>query len=526
MAQQEKAKAKMNEEQKHHVSKMGLIIIAQVVIMVVLTTLMVIIVSNKIDQMIVNDNIAITKEKCAELELYMADSATIINNYSSADEIINVIEHPNDPEAVAAAQKYTEKISANLNNLEGIYVSEWNTHVLAHTNKGVVGITTRKEQAALDELHNAMLNSQNNNIYNAGIIISPASGQQIISMYKAIFNDAGQPVGLVGLGIYTEGIVEDLDERNTKITSDSQYCMIDVHAKKYVFAHNKELMNTEVTEADAPEFFKLTNELAATTENKSGTFTFKRDGKSFYGIYSYIGYMGQVFIIDGSSSELFRLTINMLIFLIIFTIIYIIIGIFFYNLVKKQEETVYKLDKSLKKTQKTKQSLNSAIFQDILTNCKNRVSFTNDFEKGKVQDTPDYPYYFTMFNISEFSSINILYGEDIGDEVLSNVASTISSCLEGAEVYRTGSDEFVAVMQGQGSITGRSRVCDYIDQTLSQLTRPINTSAGPVNVMFRASIVKKSFSIDPSVLPALKDTLNQSGIAQPGQVPFLDMDTL
>ena len=521
-----KTNAKLNEEQKQHVSKMGLIIIAQVAVMVILTFIMVMMVTDRIDKMIVNDNIAITKEKCAELELYMENSTTIINNYSSADEIINVLEHPDDPEAVAAAQKYTEKISESLNNLEGIYVSNWNTTVLAHTNPAVVGITTRTEQGALDELHNGMLNSPNYNIYNAGIIISPASKQQVISMYKAIFNDAGKPVGLVGLGIYTSGIREDMEARNTKITSDSQYFMIDVHSKKYVFAHDESLPNTVIDAEKAPEFDKLADELAATTENKSGTFSFKRDGKSFYGIYSYIGYMGQVFIIDGSSSELFRLPINMFIFFIVFTIIYIIIAIFFYNLVKKQEETVYKLDKSLKKTQKTKQSLNSAIFNDMLTDCKNRVSFTNDFERGNIQDTPDYPYYFMMFNIAEFSSINILYGEDIGDEVLTNVANTIRSSLEGAELYRTGSDEFVAVMQGQGSLQGSSRVCTYADQTISALSRPINTAAGPVNVMFRASIVKKSTSIDPSVLPALKDTLNQSGIAQPGQIPFLDMDNL
>ena len=523
-----KSTAKLNEEQKQHVSKMGLIIIAQVVIMVALTIIMVIIVSSRIDEMIVADNTSITKEKCAELELYMQNSSTILSNYTSAPEILNVIKNPDDPEAVKAAQKYTEKISEGLSNLEGIYVSDWSTKVLAHTNKNVVGIVTRKDSASLNELRQFLVNMPDN-LYSAGIIVSPASGEQIISLYKGVFDESNNPVGLVGLGIYTEGIVEDMEQRNTKITSDSQYYMIDTHNQKYVFAHNKDLMNRTLDDPDAktpPEFIELSNKLAATMENTSGTISFKRDGKSFYGIYSYVGYMGQVFIIDGSTRELFRLTYNMLVFLIIFTIIYIVIGIFFYNLVKKQEETVYKLDKSLKKTQKTKQSLNSAIFNDMLTDCKNRVSFTNDFERGNIQDSPDYPYYFMMFNIAEFSSINILYGEDIGDEVLANVANTLRSNLEGAELYRTGSDEFVAVMQGQGTLQGSSRVCSYADQAISALSRPINTAAGPVNAMFRASIVKKSTAIDPSVLPALKDTLNQSGIAQPGQIPFLDMDTL
>ena len=191
------APAKLNEEQKRHVSKMGLIIIAQVVIMVALTVIMVIIVSSKIDKMIVDDNTAITKEKCAELELYMENSTTIINNYSVADEILNVLLNPNDPEAVEAAQAFTERTSANLSNLEGIYVSNWNTTVLAHTNKQVVGITTRKEQGPLDELHQGMLNSPMN-IYNAGIIVSPASGEQVISMYKAVFDKSGNPIGRPG----------------------------------------------------------------------------------------------------------------------------------------------------------------------------------------------------------------------------------------------------------------------------------------------------------------------------------------
>ena len=205
-----KSSAKLNEEQKQHVSKMGLIIIAQVVIMVALTIIMVIIVSSRIDEMIVADNTAITKEKCAELELYMQNSSTILSNYTSAPEILNVIKNPDDPAAVEAAQKYTEKISEGLSNLEGIYVSDWNTKVLAHTNKNVVGIVNRKDPAALNELRQYLVNMPDN-LYSAGIIVSPASGEQIISLYKGVFDESNNPVGLVGLGIYTDGIVEDMD---------------------------------------------------------------------------------------------------------------------------------------------------------------------------------------------------------------------------------------------------------------------------------------------------------------------------
>ena len=49
------------------------------------------------------------------------------------------------------------------------------------------------------------MSNAGNGVYNTGIIISPATRKQIVSMYKAVYDDDNNPIGLVGLGVYTNG---------------------------------------------------------------------------------------------------------------------------------------------------------------------------------------------------------------------------------------------------------------------------------------------------------------------------------
>lgn len=86
----------------------------------------------------------VVEERSRIIENYVQEVEQTLTAYSRAGEILAVLKNPTDEAAVTAAQAYTEKFSADVSNLEGFYVSEWNTHVLAHTNAAVVGITTRE----------------------------------------------------------------------------------------------------------------------------------------------------------------------------------------------------------------------------------------------------------------------------------------------------------------------------------------------------------------------------------------------
>ena len=113
----------------------------------------------------------IADERSYIIENYVKSAEKTLAAYSNAGEITNVLMNQNDSAAKKEAQEYTEKFSNDVDNLEGIYVSNWNTEVLAHTNLKTVGMITRKDEEPRKALQDAMLNA-GNNVYDTGIIIS------------------------------------------------------------------------------------------------------------------------------------------------------------------------------------------------------------------------------------------------------------------------------------------------------------------------------------------------------------------
>lgn len=174
----------------------------------------------------------IVDDRSQIIESYVRQAESHLTAYSRAGEITDLLLHPADPSVVSAAQKYTEKFSGDIERLEGIYASEWNTHVLAHTNEAVAGITTR-EGDSLKQLQEAMLEADG--VYNAGFIFSPASGEQIVSMYRACLDEGGNPIGLVGAGIFISGLREELNALPTAGLSNARYYLVNTQTGEYIF---------------------------------------------------------------------------------------------------------------------------------------------------------------------------------------------------------------------------------------------------------------------------------------------------
>ena len=111
---------------------------------------------------------------------YVNSQEDLLIAYSKAPAVRELLKDVDNAEKQAIAQVYTENYYAGLDNWEGIYIGEWDTHCIAHSNASDVGRTWRKEADRLKQLQDAML--EKNGLYNAGIIVSPAHGQLILSM--------------------------------------------------------------------------------------------------------------------------------------------------------------------------------------------------------------------------------------------------------------------------------------------------------------------------------------------------------
>ena len=278
----------------------ALILTLQIVVLAILYFF----VSGQLTNNIRNNTISsmqtIVTERSQLIENYINQVESTLTAYSRAGEIAQLQKNPTSEAAFKAAQAYTEKFSADIENLEGIYASEWDTHVLTHTNAPVVGITTRKGDS-LKALQDAMLAADG--VYNTGIIISPASGQQIISMYRACYDEKGKPIGLVGGGIFTTGLKEQLNSLPVNGLEQAKYYLINAKNGEYIFHENEEMLGV-VSEEEHIQ--KIITSLTDETDSITDFIEYKdKEGGKNIAAYHYIADRGWIFLLTDTSDEIF-----------------------------------------------------------------------------------------------------------------------------------------------------------------------------------------------------------------------------
>lgn len=141
----------------------------------------------------------------------MADTnKAILKAYSAAPIIKEALREPTNDLIAKRAQEYTIEYFSKLKGWEGIYLAEWDSNVLTHpTAPQIIGKPLR-EGEKLKQLQDAMLSAEDG-VYNTGIMVSPATGQLIMSMYSPIEVD-GEIKGYAGCGFFIKEIAESISD--------------------------------------------------------------------------------------------------------------------------------------------------------------------------------------------------------------------------------------------------------------------------------------------------------------------------
>lgn len=112
-------------------------------------------------------------------------------------------------------------------------------------------------------------------------------------------------------------------------------------------------------------------------------------------------------------------------------------------------------------------------YTDGLTGMKNRQAF-NEAESTLLQD-PEAKCMIIQFDINNLKLVNDVHGHAEGDRHISGAAKIIRDCIVGAgECYRTGGDEFIAIMQSDDEVMARQAV-----RRLEELVRAYNAKEQP-----------------------------------------------
>lgn len=540
------AKKKTNDAGKGF-STLNLVLVLQLIVMLGLSVFITLTISKKTKENSVQHMGSVTDERAQIIETYVQNSENTLRAFSKAAQVRDLLKFANETgfdfkellpdkgqraeitessdenlkkadELQKKAQEFTVEFGKDIENLEGVWIGTWDTLVLTHTaGDPVIGMTTRPDRDKLGQLQGALVGGDRG-LWDAGIIISPASQQQIISMYIAVYNDDNKPIGLVGLGIFTKGLVQTLDSVPVRGIENSFYSMVNISDGKYIFNRDADTIGTE---AANPDIKRLCEQFKTSSDDSSGEFEYKLNGKNYVSSYTFMPKRGWIVLIDDYTSEVFAQRNTMVIYLIIFGIVILGLIIVFNFITKRQEKVNQKLASTIAKNTLTKKSLNTAMFKDVLTNANNRIKFSMDAETASGDRSK--PYYFLMFNIADFSGINSQYGNDSGDLILVRTVDILKELFPENEIYRTGSDEFVVMLPAEGEMSVSDAVIDRVNTALRQLIVPETVERyGTIYPKYKIAVIKKSGTIDTSVVTTLKDMTNRTGEASYGMIDYQD----
>lgn len=286
-----------------------------------------------------------TRDRAEIIDNYINSTADTLEGYLKASQIYDLLRAPEDPDAFAAAQKYTEDYGKHIGSLEGIYASTWDTMIRTHTDPGVVGKITWPDDEKRNQLHDAILATDG--VYNTGILISPTSGEQIISMYKAVLDDNGEPLGLGGIGIYTSGLVEKLDSIPLSGLDNADYYLVNAQTGEYIFHPDTEKITTIAEEPYIRQMISRTN---SEGDYFTDSMTYSDNGEHI-AAFTYMADQGWLLIVSGSSSEVLSAVTSMRIRLLMICLVCMAVLTLWVYLV------VHNLLKPLKRVEKAAERL-------------------------------------------------------------------------------------------------------------------------------------------------------------------------
>ncbi len=283
------------------------------------------------------------------IEQYVEQGESLMHSFAEAPVVTDLLKSADDVSLQKKAEDYTVRYYNQLNQWEGVYVGDWQTKVLTHPAEPVIGKVMR-EGDRLKELQDAMVGSDG--VYNAGIIVSPASGELIMSMYSAVYDtDGTTPIGYVGGGIFASSLDETLSSLDTFGLETAKSYMINTKTKYHIFNEDTSLMATEIQD---PMLLQVIDKIEANPDEVYGTVEYKNEaGVPCLGIYANLADRGWAVVLADTESEIYAVANrNKVILGVVCVIAYLLILALTATIVGINTKPLRQVERAISKLQK------------------------------------------------------------------------------------------------------------------------------------------------------------------------------
>lgn len=236
-------------------------------------------VSSVMENQIVDEMNDAIRTRSQIIEQYIASTESYLVGYAQSGVLKEALLKPNDADVIAEAQSYTKSYGQENKNLENIYLGDYDSKVIASFVEGPIGKVLR-EGDSLKALRDSVFKEKA--VWNTGIIVSPSTGKQVVSMYYPIY-DGDKPLGYVGSAIYSEDLKTTLDNLSEESGNKKDYLLLDAAKNSYIFCADEEKVGGPVEENSISEAMEL-----AKSGKTGDVYEYTENGKEKLAVYQYM----------------------------------------------------------------------------------------------------------------------------------------------------------------------------------------------------------------------------------------------
>ena len=154
------------------------------------------------------------ESRAAIIDEYVLSAEEYMTAFALGGEVRGLLLAPEDPDALARAQRYTEDFAAVKGIFEGLYIATPETHVLTHTSQGAIGMTTRSGDS-LKEFQSTILARQELEPFygrSDEIGMIARTTHRVCGCLRQTIDDVGRILGEMAQGNFAVDVIRDISQ--------------------------------------------------------------------------------------------------------------------------------------------------------------------------------------------------------------------------------------------------------------------------------------------------------------------------
>lgn len=231
---------------------------------------------------------------------YLSHQEDLLKAFASSPEVKEFLKDQTNEDKRKVAQDFTNSSFDTYGNWEELYIADWNSNILTHTDEKAIGTATHSG-GLLSNLQSQM--SFRKELYSAGLIKSTVSGKIILYMYCPVVDENDEILGMVGGGPYAKGL-EDIMANSKSEDTTIRYAFINVLGKIYIYADDTDLISQTIEDEMLLDIIDI---IKADRDHRTGEMDYNssEEGPSI-AAYDYLNNYGWAAVAYDSEKNIYK----------------------------------------------------------------------------------------------------------------------------------------------------------------------------------------------------------------------------